>query len=113
MDALDRPDGELDGVVAWYSLIHVEPDHRPRVYDELRRVLRTGGMLQLAFQVGDEPRRRTDLEGIPVSLTFHRFRPKLLAAEMAGHGFAPVSRTVREPRDEEPTAQGFLVLRAV
>lgn len=54
MTGLDLPDGALGGVLAWYSLIHTPPPQLPAVITELARVLRLGGLLLTAFQVGDE-----------------------------------------------------------
>lgn len=43
MGSLDRRDGELAGVVSWYSLIHVPGPDRGAVLEEFHRVLRPGG----------------------------------------------------------------------
>jgi SAM-dependent methyltransferase len=61
MRALDVATDALGGVVAWYSIIHTPPDRLPVVFSEFHRVLRPGGHLLVAFQVGDERvhRRRT------------------------------------------------------
>lgn len=50
--ALPLVTGALDGVLAWYSLIHVPPDRLVPVLRELRRVLRTGGSLVVGFVDG-------------------------------------------------------------
>ncbi|MFT4199673.1 class I SAM-dependent methyltransferase [Gordonia sp. (in: high G+C Gram-positive bacteria)] len=42
-------DGALGGVLAWYSLIHVEPDHIGAPLAELARCIRPGGGLALGF----------------------------------------------------------------
>lgn len=51
---LELVDGELDGLVAWYSVIHTPPQYLPGAFGEFSRVLRIAGSLLLAFQVGDE-----------------------------------------------------------
>ncbi|BBY31394.1 class I SAM-dependent DNA methyltransferase [Mycolicibacterium sediminis] len=51
---LDTPDGTLDGILAWYSLIHCEPAELATVLDEFRRTLRDGGRLVVGFFDGDE-----------------------------------------------------------
>lgn len=45
--------GRLAGILAWYSLIHVEPAEFRAVLAELARCLRPGGTLLLGFFVGD------------------------------------------------------------
>ncbi|MCX4532406.1 class I SAM-dependent methyltransferase [Streptomyces sp. NBC_00841] len=60
MTALELADGELDGVVAWYSIIHTPPEVLPTVFEEFHRVLAPGGHLLLGFHVGDERRRKEE-----------------------------------------------------
>ncbi|MGI5456934.1 class I SAM-dependent methyltransferase [Streptomyces sp. CA-249302] len=108
---LDLPDGALAGVVSWYSSIHTPVDELPALFAEFRRVLVPGGHLLLAFQVGDVPNRHEQPFGHPVTLDFLRRQPEQMAELLRAAGFAPVSRTVREPRGTEPTPQAALIVR--
>ncbi|MER7865915.1 class I SAM-dependent methyltransferase [Streptomyces cellulosae] len=114
MLALDHADGSLAGLVSWYSTIHMPPEDLPAVYAEFRRVLAPGGLLLLAFQMGDEPRRHVHPWGHPVTLDFRRMRPERVTELLEAAGFALVQRTVREPDagQGEPTPQAFLIARA-
>ncbi|QTE29402.1 class I SAM-dependent DNA methyltransferase [Pengzhenrongella sicca] len=49
LDALGTPDQNAAGILAWYSLIHLEPVRVPAVLDEFRRCLRDDGTLVLGF----------------------------------------------------------------
>jgi SAM-dependent methyltransferase len=49
---LDLPEGGLGGVLAWYSVIHAEPEEVPDVLAGLARALRPGGSLLLGFFSG-------------------------------------------------------------
>lgn len=40
MDALNLADGELAGIVSWYSVIHTPPPEQPAYFAEFRRMLR-------------------------------------------------------------------------
>jgi SAM-dependent methyltransferase len=115
MTALDLPDGELGGVMALYSIIHIPADHMPGVFAEFRRVLRPGGHLMLAFQAGDDINHRDEGFGHKLSLDFRRQQPDRIAALLAGAGFEMVVRLIREPRDYaggvETTPQAYLVAR--
>lgn len=51
--ALDEADGSLDGVLAWYSLIHLPPVELPPALSELARVLSPGGYLLMGFFDGE------------------------------------------------------------
>ena len=108
---LDLPDGGLAGVMAWYSTIHTPVDRLPSLFAEFHRVLTPGGHLLLGFQVGDEPRRHESPWGHPVTLDFQRRRPERIAGLLTEAGFALVSQTVREPAENEPTPQAFLIAR--
>ncbi|MFF8013973.1 methyltransferase domain-containing protein [Streptomyces sp. NPDC007929] len=113
MQELNLPDGSLDGVVAWYSIIHTPEEHLPALFAGFHRVLRPGGHLLLGFQCGDEPRRYEGAFGYPVSVTFRRGRPERMADLLRGAGFAVRVTTVREPDETqgEPVAQASLVAR--
>ncbi|MET3165072.1 UNVERIFIED_ORG: SAM-dependent methyltransferase [Arthrobacter sp. UYEF10] len=50
--ALDLADGSMGGVLAWYSLIHLDPTELPHALSELRRVLRPEGHLLVGFFMG-------------------------------------------------------------
>ncbi|MFG2463948.1 class I SAM-dependent methyltransferase [Streptomyces canus] len=108
---LDLPDGALTGVVSWYSSIHTPVDELPALFAEFRRVLAPGGHLLLAFQIGDEPRRHENPWGHPVTLDFLRRQPEHMGELLTAAGFAPVSRTVREPHSNESTRQAALIFR--
>lgn len=109
MLALPHADDAFAGVVAWYSTIHVPDPDLPAALAELARVLRPGGHLLLAFQVGEEPRHMTSALGHEIELVFHRRRPSRMAELLAVAGTPVRVRTVREAQDEERTPQAFLL----
>lgn len=111
MDGLDLPDAALSGIVAWYSIIHTPPERLPQVFAEFVRILRPGGLLQLAFQVGDERRRIESAYGHDVSLDAYRLRPERIAELADAAGFALEAQLVRSPERGEKTDQAFLLLR--
>jgi SAM-dependent methyltransferase len=53
LDALGVPDSSLDGVLAWYSLIHTEPAAVDEVLDEFARCVVGGGEVVLGLFDGD------------------------------------------------------------
>ncbi|MEV5315198.1 class I SAM-dependent methyltransferase [Streptomyces sp. NPDC052610] len=108
---LDLPDGQLAGVVSWYSSIHTPVDRLPGLFAEFARVLAPGGHLLLAFQVGDAPLHLDQPFGHPVALDFERRRPERMAELLERAGFALWSRTVREPDETlgESAPQAFLI----
>ncbi|MER8105486.1 class I SAM-dependent methyltransferase [Kitasatospora sp. NPDC094016] len=105
-------DGELAGAVAWYSIIHTPAERLPEVFAEFARVLAPGGLLLLAFQVGDEPLRIDQPFGHPVTLDFRRQQPDRIAELVRAAGLRLISRTLREPEEGvQPTPQAYLLAR--
>ncbi|MCP9002112.1 class I SAM-dependent methyltransferase [Pseudarthrobacter sp. RMG13] len=54
LTSLGVPEGYASGILAWYSLIHFEPDQVPSVLRELARRLTPGGLLLIGLFEGDE-----------------------------------------------------------
>lgn len=113
-DLRDLPlaSGSLAGALAWYSLIHLPPDARPSAWAQLARVLRPGGVLLTATQVGqDLPRRREEAYGHAVSLTSYYPAVETVTAELVDAGFTIDTTLVRAPRRYETTPQAYLLAR--
>ncbi|MFE2753688.1 class I SAM-dependent DNA methyltransferase [Actinosynnema sp. NPDC059335] len=110
---LDLPDGALGGAVAWYSVIHVPWEEHPAVFAEFHRVLAPGGLLLMAFQVGDTVRRHEQGYGHDILLDVYRLDPDRVLGQLAEAGFEPHTRVEREPVDPqwEKTPQGYLIVR--
>lgn len=110
---LDLPDGALGGALAWYSVIHVPWEEHPAVFAEFHRVLAPGGLLLLAFQMGDTVRRHEQGYGHDILLDVYRLDPDRVLGQLAEAGFEPHTRVEREPIDPqwEKTRQGYLIVR--
>lgn len=97
MRQLPLDDGALGGIVAFYSLIHLPPEELPMALRELRRVLRGGGSLLVAFHSGAEVRHFDTLWDEPVNLDFRFFTPQTMRDVLTDAGFTIVNVTEREP----------------
>jgi ubiquinone/menaquinone biosynthesis C-methylase UbiE len=114
LTSLDAPGASLDGILSWYSLIHIPPAHRPGVMSELRRVLVPGGFALLAFQVGDDVRHVVDPDGSDIALDFHRLNPDVVTAQLSDAGLERVSLTLRQPEPPyESVPQALLLARRI
>ncbi|TQS24561.1 class I SAM-dependent methyltransferase [Microbispora sp. KK1-11] len=108
MHALDLADGELSGIVSWYSVIHTPPRELPPYFAEFRRVLAPGGHLLLGF---------FESEGDAVTEFDHKAAPAYrwpiddLAGLAREAGFTEVGRMLREPLEGERFRQGRLLMR--
>lgn len=112
--ALDVADGAWAGAVAFYSLIHLPRAGVPAALGELRRVLRPGAPLLVAFHVGDEVRRPAALWGVPVDLAFVFFTADEMQDYLRAAGFRVEWCEERAPYPdvEAPTRRAYVLARA-
>lgn len=108
---LDVPDAHVGGVCAWYSTIHVPDAHLSAVFEEFRRVLIPGGLVLLAFQIGDEPRVLREAFGRDVELMFFRRQPHDVARRLERAGLQRRAELVRESYGDgmECTPHAFVI----
>lgn len=99
MLALDLPSSSLGGIVAFYAIVNFSQPLLPQVFGEISRVLRPGGLLLLAFHIGDELLHVDELWGIPVSMDFFLFPPDKIRTLLELAGFE-----IRESMEREPYA---------
>jgi SAM-dependent methyltransferase len=113
MTELAFDDGHFHGICAWYSVIHIPDEVLPDVFAEFHRVLRPGGWVLVAFQVGEQPREFKQMFGEQVSLTFYRRQPDTVALLLDEAGLNPYAGLVREPNDDgfESTPHAYLIAR--
>ncbi|MFD5094860.1 class I SAM-dependent methyltransferase [Amycolatopsis thailandensis] len=110
MTALDLPDGELGGLVAWWSIFHLPPEELPAVFAEFRRTLAHGGRLLVGFHVGEERLSPETAYGHPVTYDAYLLEPGKVAELMEKAGFEVTARLTMEGRKRP---QSCLSARAV
>jgi SAM-dependent methyltransferase len=97
MTALELEKDSLAGAIAFYSIVHFDASELNQIFGECRRVIRDGGLLLVAFHVGDETVHADDLWGVPVSLDFRFHDPAIVTRALALSGFSVTDATEREP----------------
>ena len=97
MLALDLPDNSLAGVAAFYAIVNIPKESQPQVFREVARVLRPGGVLLLAFHIGDEILREDELWGHPISMDFFLLQPRNIQKQLEAAGLVIDEIIEREP----------------
>lgn len=115
MRRLDFADASLAGIVAFYAIVHFTPEELPAIFREMRRVVCEGGLVLVAFHVGEDVVHVDELFDAQVSLDFRFHLPENVIASMSEAGFRVIEETLREPYEgaEHPTRRCYLLARAV
>ncbi|NJP31199.1 class I SAM-dependent DNA methyltransferase [Micromonospora thermarum] len=111
MGALDVGDGQLGGIVAWWSVHHLPPEELPAVFAEFHRALAPGGHVLVGFHVGDDRLRPAHAYGHPVSYDTHLLPPDRVAELLSRAGLGVVARLVQEPGEGLKRQQACLLAR--
>jgi SAM-dependent methyltransferase len=101
MTALDDDaDESWAGLLAFYSLIHIPPGEITNTLREFHRVLQPGGLLLLAFHIGDETVHLDNWWEQKVNIDFFFFQPQEMASKLQAAGFEIKEIIEREPYPE-------------
>jgi SAM-dependent methyltransferase len=113
MLSLDIPDGSLAGIAAFYAIVNIPKQSLPLVFREFQRVLRPGGLLLLAFHMGDEIIREEELWGQKISMDFLFFQPSEIKLGLEAAGLAVEEVIEREPYPdvEYPSRRAYIFAR--
>jgi SAM-dependent methyltransferase len=101
MLALDRANGTLAGIVAFYAIVNIPKQSLLTIFREMFRVLQAGGLLLLAFHIGDEEAHYDELWDRPICMDFFHFQPAEIRGYLEAAGFAIEEVNEREPYTPE------------
>lgn len=115
MRSLQLPNEGVVGIVAFYSIVHFEMEELREAFREFRRVLRMGGLVLLAFHVGEQTVHVDDLCGSSVSLDFRFHGPAGVAERLRAERLVPIEASEREPYEgvEYASRRCYMLARAV
>lgn len=97
MLALPLEDESLGGITAFYAIVNLPAELRPRVFREMLRVLRPGGLLLLTFHIGGAVLGVNELWGRPITMKFYTLNRDQVLSELQEAGFAMEECLERDP----------------
>ncbi len=102
------PDASLAGIIAFYSLIHLERSALAGALAELARVLVPGGLILIALHGGEGEAHADDWFGRGVSIDSTLHHPHDLTTAMERADFSVEAITTRAPYEfEYPTTRVY------
>jgi SAM-dependent methyltransferase len=105
MIELDLTDGELAGILSWWSIVHLPREVLPLALAEFHRVLAPGGQLLVGFHVGDvQSHKDSGYGGHPMSVDVYRWQPEQVTALATAVGFTHHAQLVIDPTTRAPGA---------
>ncbi len=113
MLALDVEAEAWGGIAAFYSIIHIPRAEVIPALRELKCVLRPGGVLLLAFHIGEDSIHLDEWWGESVSVDFVFFRLDEMAGYLQTAGFAIDEVIERAPyaHVEHQSQRGYIFAR--
>jgi SAM-dependent methyltransferase len=111
---LDLPDVLLAGIAAFYAIVNIPKESLPLVFREMERVLQPGGLILLAFHVGDEIVHVDELWGRQISLDFFLFPPLAIRRHLEAAGFEVeeiIERGPYSPEVEHQSQRAYVFAR--
>jgi SAM-dependent methyltransferase len=112
MLALGLGSETLGGIAAFYCIIHIPRAQVVAALAEMRRVLRPGGCLLIAFHLGTEDSHHEELFGQPVSLDVALFTTAEMTGYLQAAGFLVeevLERDPYAPEVEYQSRRGYIV----
>ena len=97
MTALELEDASLAGITAFYAIVNLPAELRPKAFREMARVLRPGGLLLLTFHVGGAVLGVSELWGRPITMKFYTLERDVVLGSLSSAGLRIEECLERDP----------------
>jgi SAM-dependent methyltransferase len=91
----------LDGIAAFYCILHIPRVHVSSALGEMHRVLKPGGLLLITFHIGTNSTHLDELFGKPVNMDAAFFTTAEVCDCLQAAGFRVEEALERDPYDPE------------
>lgn len=98
---LDLPNGSLDGIISFYSIIHTPKAYQKNHFKEFNRTLRTGGKIIIVVKQGESEGYIHELLGFETDVYFTHFTEADIGRYLSDHGFKILHIETRKPYEFE------------
>ncbi|GAA0559156.1 class I SAM-dependent methyltransferase [Chitinophaga japonensis] len=104
------PPGYLGSVLAFYAIVHFTIDEVRKCFEEINRVLKTGGDFLFSFHVGDEVVHFDNAHDKEVDIDLIFFKTSEIIALLDETGFNVIDAIERHPHKdmEYPTRRAYI-----
>jgi SAM-dependent methyltransferase len=110
LDLAEIPAESLAGIIAFYSIIHLEPEMLEQAFGEAHRVLAPGGCYLVSVHKGNEKFHDDNLWDTGLSFDCWFFEPDEVSSAMERAGLSVAEVTVRRPYETEfPTERVYIL----
>jgi SAM-dependent methyltransferase len=104
MLSLPDEDNSWGGIAAFYCIIHIPRERIGEALREMKRVLKPGGVILVAFHIGSEIKHLDEWWEKPVNLDFAFYQAEEMENWLREAGYKLEETLVREPNPEVEVA---------
>jgi ubiquinone/menaquinone biosynthesis C-methylase UbiE len=106
---LEIVNSTVDGILAFYCIVHLTAIQLTEAVTEFHRILKPGGVVLLSFHVGNEVVHTDDFLESGAKLDFFAFEADQVENALTEAGFTRLKAIVRDPYEQEyPSQRGYV-----
>lgn len=98
---MNTPDASLDGLISYYSIIHLPKQSQSTIFREFNRVLKPGGKLLIVVKQGETEGYIHELLGYSTTVWFSHFSVQDIDGYLTDSGFITTFIETRPPYAHE------------